>query len=312
MKTALISLSCLVLSAHVSLAEFSIESMEGKINVNIDGKRFTTYDYSSYAKPILWPIIGPTGSEMTRNYPMKKGVAGEAEDHPHHKSFTFHHGEVSDENFWHETSKGNGTIRNTAIVTAEVVDGKAVIASANDWVGKDGKTVILRDETRIVCHADEHNRYIDFQVRLIAGKRDVTFQDTKEGTMMIRTHPELRVNGKVAKAKALNSAGDKDKGLWGKKAAWVDYWGPVEGTVCGIAIFDHPDNLRHPTTWHARDYGLIAANPFGLSYFQRAGKHAGDHTIKKGASLTFKYRFVFHAGDHEAAGIPALYKKWTQ
>ncbi|MFT5121451.1 MAG: hypothetical protein ACI9TH_001289 [Kiritimatiellia bacterium] len=303
-------LLCLLPAVHA--AELAIEKADGQIKVTVDGKPFTTYDYTSYGKPILWPVIGPTGSEMTRNYPMKKGVANEAEDHPHHKSFTFHHGEVSGENFWHESDKGNGTIQNTAITQAELVDGKAIIASANDWVGQDGKTVILRDETRIVCHADAQNRYIDFEIKLITNQGDVTFQDTKEGTMMIRTHPALRLKGKAAKGKAVNSSGDKDGSLWGKKAAWVDYWAPVDGTMCGIAIFDHPENLRYPTTWHARDYGLIAANPFGLSYFEKgAGKGAGDYTIKKGESQTFKYRFVFHTGDHEAAKIPALFKAWA-
>ena len=91
----------------------------------------------------------------------------------------------------------------------------------------------------------------------------------------------------------------------------MDYSGLVDGKMTGIACFDHPDNLRHPTTWHARDYGLIAANPFGLHDFEKKDKGAGDYTIKKGESLTLKYRWLFHTGDTAAAKIEDRWKKWA-
>jgi len=127
--------------------------------------------------------------------------------------------------------------------------------------------------------------------------------------MSIRTHPALRLQGKVAKGSAINSGGVKGKAVWGKAAKWVNYWGPVDGKTVGIAIFDHPDNPRHPTTWHARDYGLIAANPFGKKYF-KAGE--GALTLEKGKTVTFFYRFFFHEGSNEKIDIPAHYEKWSK
>jgi hypothetical protein len=85
----------------------------------------------------------------------------------------------------------------------------------------------------------------------------------------------------------------------------------VEGKVLGIACFDHPANLRHPTTWHARDYGLIAANPFGLSDFQKKPKGTGDHVIPAGEKLTLQYRWLFHEGDAVAADIAGRWKQWA-
>jgi hypothetical protein len=79
----------------------------------------------------------------------------------------------------------------------------------------------------------------------------------------------------------------------------------------GLAVLDHPSNLRHPAHWHARDYGLVAANPFGLHDFTGAVLGSGDHTIPAGESLTFRYLFVFHEGDAEAAGIEGLWKQWA-
>jgi hypothetical protein len=139
----------------------------------------------------------------------------------------------------------------------------------------------------------------------------VTFGDTKEGTMGIRSNPALNLKGTGAAGHALNSEGLKDEAIWGKAARWVDYSGPVEGKVTGIACFDHPSNLRHPTTWHAREYGLVAANPFGLHDFEKKPKGAGDYVIKKGDSLTFRYRWLFHTGDTVAAKIDERWKTWA-
>jgi len=47
------------------------------------------------------------------------------------------------------------------------------------------------------------------------------------------------------------------------------------GKTVGIAVFDHPSNPRHPTTWHVRDYGLFAANPLGCTILKRKTKGLG-------------------------------------
>ncbi|MCH8980330.1 MAG: PmoA family protein, partial [Armatimonadetes bacterium] len=141
--------------------------------------------------------------------------------------------------------------------------------------------------------------------------------DTKEGTMAVRTHPNLKLaqpdefKGKLPVGHAVNSEGVTGPDIWGKRAAWVDYWGEVEGRTVGIALFDHPDNPRHPTWWHAREYGLFAANPFGVSYFEGKPAGTGDLTLAAGEEVRFRYRFLFHTGDPEAAGVLGKYNKWA-
>ena len=60
-----------------------------------------------------------------------------------------------------------------------------------------------------------------------------------------------------------------------------------------------------------RDYGLLAANPFGLHYFQKQEAGAGDYTIKKGDTLVLRYRLVVHRGDERQAGIEELYEQFA-
>ena len=192
-----------------------------------------------------------------------------------------------------------------------------VIESSNKWTTHQGDTV-CKDVRKLSFHVlDDGTRMIDYDITISATEGDLTFLDTKEGTMAIRTHPHLRLrpvkkNKKQPLGKAVNSNGDKGKDLWGKHAAWVHYYGAINGKKVGIAILDHPSNLRHPTTWHARDYGLIAANPFGISHFDKKKKGAGNFTIKKGKSQSFRYRFVFHAGNAKSGKIAERFAEYAR
>ena len=100
--------------------------------------------------------------------------------------------------------------------------------------------------------------------------------------------------------------------MWGKRAAWVDMSGPVDGKVMGISIFDHPSNLRHPTRWHARDYGLFAANPFcEVEMDKTQEKGAGDYTLPAGQSLTLRYRVLLHEGPADSEKLASRFKTFA-
>jgi hypothetical protein len=190
------------------------------------------------------------------------------------------------------------------------------IRAENDWVAPDG-TVVCTDTRFVTFGTTPAGRYIDFQISIHASHGDVTFGDTKEGTMGIRMHPLLRLQNDerrgnhTAKGKAINSEGVEGKAVWGKRAKWVDYWAPIGGNTVGIAIFDHPSNPRHPTWWHARYYGLVTANPFGIHDFEKKPPGTGDMLIKSGDSVLFRYRFLFHSGDVNQANIVGEYASFA-
>ena len=211
---------------------------EDKVVVYLGNEVFTEYRYGNPSKPILYPVIGPYGIPMTRHYPIKKGIAGEANDHHHHQSIHYNH-PVSGVDFWH--GRGGARIRNDEIVKAEKLGDQGLIVSRNSWVI--GEKRICSDTTEILCGLTKDGRFIDYKVSIHATDQDITFEDSKEGAMSIRTHPALRLTGKVAKGSAINSEGVTGKAVWGKPAKWVDYWGPIDGKEVGIAIFDHPKNL---------------------------------------------------------------------
>ncbi len=148
----------------------------------------------------------------------------------------------------------------------------------------------------------------DFEVTVKASNGPVTFGDTKEGMFGLRLASSMDVTKKTG-GKIVNAEGITDTAAWGKASPWVDYSGPIDGKTVGVAIFDHPTSFRHPTTWHVRDYGLFAANPFG--YHDFGMKKSGDYTIPAGESITFKYRIILHEGDAKTAGIADAYRAYS-
>jgi hypothetical protein len=299
----------LSLQSVFGAGEISLKKENGSIAVTVDDKLFTRYVYNSdqRSKPILYPILGPLGLSMTRAYPIDALAKGEAKDHPHHASMWYTHGEVNGIDFW-ATGKGKGKVVHQDFLSIK----DSSFTALNLWQNADGKT-ICQDERTLSFHApSEEDRAIDISITIKATVGNVTFGDTKEGSMGIRMAPQFRLKGEVAKGSALNSEGIVGKAVWGKRASWVSYWAPFEEKEIGISIFDHPSNPRHPTWWHARDYGLVAANPFGLRHFEGKPKGEGNMVLKKGEEVTFHYRFLFHIGNPKEAEISSRYLEWSK
>jgi len=299
----------------VEAAEVTVERSDRGAVVRIDGKLFAECLTLSGHQPAVWPIIGPTGQPMTRSYPAGPLLPGEMDDHPHHHSLWFTHGDVNRFDFWTDRQmlEGDGIIHRE-FVTTETAGSTARIVTRNDWIGRGKK--FCEDERTLIFGAEgdgEDVRWIDFSVTVTASEGDITFGETKEGSFAVRANAPLTVDAKKG-ARLVNSRGDADGRSWGKFAEWIDDYGPVDGQVVGIAILSHPDNFRHPTRWHIRTYGLLAANPFGEGEFPRDDASFGKQgplTVTKGDSLTLRYRVLFHRGDPTDADIAAAYREFA-
>lgn len=300
--------SCVAL-LHAAQAEgVRIVEAGSTIEITIDGELFSRYHFKEVSRPFLWPVYGPGQTPMTRDWPMGKGP-NDQEDHPHHKSLWFAHGEINGVDFWSE-ARGAGTTLHQEFVEIESGKESGVIKSRNKLVDREAK-VIATDLRTIRVYNTRPHRLMDFEITVFASEGDLVFGDTKEGTMAIRVAPTMRLKGAVGQGHILNSEGVKDGATWGARAKWCDYSGPVNGRVVGVAIFDSPDNPRHPTWWHVRDYGLFAANPFGQHDFEKKEKGVGDLTVRAGDSVTFRYRFYFHEGDAAQAAVEARYQEFA-
>jgi len=270
-----------------------------KVDVQIGGKLFTSYHCAAtWARPFLLPVIGPYGDPITRQYPVAQ-VAGERQDHPHHKSCWVAWGKVNGTDNWSETPGYARQLHQQF----EALDSGPVfgrLVARNHWVSNAGQKVLEERRTLVFYDLPEAGRLVDLTVTFIATEGPVVFGDTKEGgiaSIRVATSMDAEVNGTIINA----YGGTNEAETWGKRAHWCDYFGPVQGKTVGITIFDTPGNFRYPTYWHVRNYGLMTANPFGLSHFLNDKSRDGSHRIDKGTVFPFTYRLYFHAGDtHEA------------
>lgn len=299
-------------TARTSAAEVTVEETKQGVAVAIDGQSFATYRIKSGHQPIIWPILGPDGAAMTRQYPMGDALPGEPDDHPHHRSLWFNHGNVNDKDFWMEPRAEAPPERNNQIEHRKFVELKSGetgrVVAHNDWTS--GGKKVCEDVRTIEFGVDEHGRWIDFAVELTATPGDVEFGDTKEGAFGIRVPGTMAVDAKQG-GQIRNSAGQTDEEAWGRPADWVDYHGPVDGKPAGIVIFEMPDSFRHPTKWHVRTYGLFAANPFGQEDFPPGDPKQGEHALKQGEKLRLHYRVLFYVGDKTPEDLAAIYAKYT-
>lgn len=285
------------------------ERGEGELIIRHGDDHFATYRYALDTLPVIFPLHAPGGVPITRSYPMAD-APNEARDHAHQRSLWFTHGDVNGVDFWHDGAQRPGKIVHTGRLTEVLPRGSTLhVRMELDWRDPQG-TTLLRElrTTRFGVGVDE--RWIDFTIELTAVAEKVTFGDTKEGCFAIRSHPELRVQGEVARGKARNSEGVEGSDVWGKRAAWVHYQGAVDGKPVGFGMFEHPTNFRHPTWWHARDYGLVAANPFGVHDFEGEPAGTGDHSLARGETLTLRYRLWLHAGERSAEQVAQAFETY--
>ena len=294
-----------------------------RVNVLIDGMPFTSYIYpDNVKKPILYPLHTSSGTPVTRGFPLEPR-AGERVDHPHHVGFWLNYGDVNGLDFWNNSEaidpakrEKYGTIVHREVVQTNSGDDQGELEVVMDWMAPDGERLIT-EQTKFVFHApDAHTRFIDRITKLTA-QEEILFKDNKEGMIGIRVARELEhpsddpavftdASGNPTDVPAMNnegvtgvyhsSEGIEGEEVWGTRARWMNLTGTIGEEDVALIIMDHPDNVGHPTYWHARGYGLFAANPLGQEAMS-GGKEQLNYTLPKGESVTFRHRLIIHSGE---------------
>lgn len=314
-------LPVLLLSALLLPAQVKITPGTEKISVEINGKPFTDFYIagSQVSKPYLWPIRAASGTYVTRAWPMEK-AADEANiarpDHPHQRGLWFAHASVNHLDFWNiapldqrpYNQPDRGKIVLAKLGSVKSGKDKGSITATFDWKDHDGKT-LLTEHRVMTFYNDPNLRTVDFDITLTAETR-VEFGDEKDGLFGIRIRPVLQEDKGTGHISNADGA-EGEKAVWGKPSNWCDYSGEINGEKVGIAILDHPQNYRHPVRWHARAYGLFAANPFGVHAFDRT-LAVSPTVLEPGKFLRFRYRVIIHPGDVKSADIAAQWAKYTK
>jgi hypothetical protein len=311
------AVGALMLGTVAVQAEVKVVTNEAqkRLDVTIDGKPFTAYVWpDSLMKPVLDPLVAPDGTVVTRGYPLFPKT-GERVDHPHHAGLWFNYGNVDNFDYWNNSTaipEANrpkyGTIHHTKIVSTKSGANLGELVVDSIWTNGQGKDV-MTERTRYVFSKTKEGRSIDVLVTLHALDR-VTFHDDKEGMLGIRVASFLEsanekggvftdANGKETKVDGagspgangvyLTSEGVQGDKVWATRGKWCSLTGTTDGKTEVIAILDNPKNPNYPTYWHARGYGLFAANPLGQHIFDPKAPQL-DYSVPAGGDVKFQYR----------------------
>jgi hypothetical protein len=301
--------------------DLQVNDAEKRVDVLVDGKLFTAYIYpDNIKKPVLWPVMSPAGNMLTRSFPMIQ-KEGDRSDHPHQVGVWLNYGDVNGFDFWNnseaiapEKSDMYGTIYHRSIEKAESGRGTALLVTRSDWKSPD-QTTMLEEQTSFKFTALKDMRIIDRSTTLKAMIDEVNFTDNKEGLFAIRVAREMelpsdtptklvdshgvvtqvdKMDNTFVKGNYRSAEGVEGKEVWGTRCRWMKLSSEIKGEPVTLVIIDHPSNIGYPTYWHARDYGLFAANTLGQKIFSE-GKNELNFRLKKGESVTFRYRLVIAA-----------------
>ncbi len=308
-----------------------------RVEVFVDGKPFTAYIWpDTVRKPVLNPLRAASGAIVTRGYPIEPRP-GERVDHPHHVGLWFNYGDVNGLDFWNNSDaikpadrNKYGTIRHSKIRRVASGKDRGELEVEMDWLTPAGKP-LLKEETTFIFQAGPNQRVIDRITKLTALDQRVVFKDNKEGVLGLRVARELEqpsdkpelftdANGKatsVAKldntgvtGRYLSSEGLSGDEVWGTRGRWVMLKGKIGREDITIAILDHPGNPGYPTYWHARGYGLFAANPLGQEVFSN-GKQKLNFTLQPNSSAIFRYRILVLSGNTSREDVESHYQRFV-
>ncbi|HUX56486.1 MAG TPA: PmoA family protein [Bacteroidales bacterium] len=297
-----------------------------KVDVLIGGKLFTSYRYpADMEKPFLYPVYAANGSVITRGFPIEPRK-GERVDHPHQIGIWFNHGNISDLDFWNNSSAipvdrkdAYGHITLQKIVQAESGE-TGTLEVVTNWDNSKGSTVLM-ESTKYVFSGDTDSRTIDHLTTLTAVNGPVTITDNKEGLFAIRVDRAFEMpsnepliftdeKGNLTTVKATDNTGvtgmySSSKGLkgdavWGTRNDWVVLSGAKDNVIITLGFFDNPKNPGYPAYFHARGYGLFSVNNLGQNSYDPKQEKV-SYKLEKGESMKLYHRFYVQSGSELTA-----------
>jgi hypothetical protein len=292
--TITVFIVCLSVTYSIAQPKVTAEKVADKIEFRVDGNLFTSYILSESEKyPFFFPVNGPSNASVTS---MRNA------NYPHHSSLFFGCDRVNEGNYWQEGLE-RGQIISLRADILETGGNKAVIENECIW-RRPGADAPIKDKRKITVTIPSKDKFIiDFDVTMEM-LMDVTIEKTNHSLFSGRMDPDLAViNGGTM----INAEGEtSEKGTFGKRSAWIDFYGTRQGKTEGMAIIQHPSNNWFPSPWFTRDYGFFSPTPM---YWPADDKAT---VLKKGEQIKLRYRVIVHSGNHTEAAIAEEFAKYSK
>ncbi len=242
-------------------------------------------NYPKQGQPYFHPLAVADGTVLTAHRPA---------DHPWHKGLWFSWKYINGLNYW-DPEQPPGQTKVTDVETHLAKDYSARIELTLSYHRPGSPAVLTERRNLIISKPDNAGcYYIDWLSFFTAADTDVVLDRTPiSGEKNGKSYGgyaglSLRMADHASRWQFLGSEGPLPAETRGDKARWVDFGGKLgNGRFAGVAVFDHPDNPRHPVSWW-----LSSSMP----YLSPAVLFRAPYTLRQGRTLALRYRVLVHTG----------------
>lgn len=273
---------------------FAFVAKPGAIEISIRGEPFATYVFRDpeIPRPYFAHVRAPGGIQVTRHHPPSEG---DPQDHATlHPGIWLAFGDLSGHDSWRLKAR----VESEGIVEGpSLAADRASFTVRNRYLATGGKDAVCIETCRYAIAIRPQGILLVADSRFVSDRAEFFFGDQEEMGLGIRVATSIAV--KTGKGGRILDASGRvnEKEVWGKSAEWIDYSGPIGDRSAGMMVVPDPANFR-PSWFHARDYGFIAANPFGRKALARGEE--SKLVIEKGETFRLRFAILIHASPSAA------------
>lgn len=286
-----------------STSAVNIENDGTSLKIRCGDNEIATYFYrhNKVLRPFFAHVKVPSGTQVTRNFPP---APQDRQDHPDmHPGLWMGFGDISSEDFWR--NKGR-VVHEGLTINATGNDGRGSFSQRKSYQRADG-SIVCSEQFQCTIHTLKEGYLLLWDATFSAPSGgSFYFGDQEEMGLGIRVAHGITEmnNGQITDSEGRHGAAN----IWSQPSAWCDYSGQLGEEPLGITILCHPENFRE--SWmHARNYGLIAANPFGRKAMNKGA--ASRIVVKDGQPLRLRYGILLHGATPDLDRIHQQYVKMS-
>ena len=300
--------SVLVLSgSHSAAADrvLTFEEVPDRVILRVAGNDIATYTYRDreILRPFFANVRTQDGVQVTRTHPPSE-TRGEATDHATmHPGIWLAFGDLSGADFW----RNKAMAEHIEFLEAPQSDGQKGAFTVRNRYRSQERT-ICEEVCRHTFSLRPNGWLLEYDSTFTPAESELVFGDQEELGLGVRMAAPLRAEG--GSGRILSSEGKINGGqVRGTSAAWCDYSGILDGKRVGLLLMPHPQNFR-ASWYHARDYGLLVANPFGEQAL--TGGSLSRVLVPPGESLRLRFGvFIYSVDEGADLDREAVYRAYT-
>ncbi len=276
------------------------------LDILLRGRRVATYltRHPQLTRRALVNVTTPTGIPVTRSFPPRAPedldpgyTAEQGIIHPvMHPGIWISFGDLDGNDYWRLRARVefDGFVE----PPTAAVGGGGGFTAVNRLLDESGSRTVCTERTRYHFEPVPEGLLLRIEAEYRSGERDFAFGDQEESGLAVRVASPLRVRG--GGGTILNDRGERNgAAVWGKEASWVDMFGVVDGREVGVMVVPDPANPRR--SWlHARDYGVVVANPFPRQPMERREPFVTT-PVRRGEPFRLSYTLLIHERSAGAA-----------